>query len=251
MATGSEARFTANKVNIGWPHGDTVRYTLTFQDANDNAVDQSGYTFEADYRKKPNHPTAYPFTFDLTDAATGIIQMVAPTTATMPHAGTWDLRRITTATGAITTLLEGKVALTETTSDVPTPGAGVSDKTIIVTIQPDATVSVVQGLVGATGPAGPTGATGATGATGPEGPQGPTTDGVTTATTAPPDPTTTNALIWINSLTAEVWYKAGTTWVQFSGTEYTPPAANELLLEGASGDSLILESGDLLLLEGA
>ncbi len=94
--------------------GDTFKKRLTFLDADDVAIDVSGYTFTGQVREDPDDETALAdFTFDTTDAATGIVDAIiaAEDTADFPFPFVhYDIQYANDA-GEITTAPRGRLRM--------------------------------------------------------------------------------------------------------------------------------------------
>ena len=94
--------------------GDTFKKRLTFQDANEDPIDVSGYTFAGQVRADPDDEEALAdFTFDTTDAADGIVDaIIAPEdTADFPFPYVHYDIQYTDDNGVVTTAPRGRLRM--------------------------------------------------------------------------------------------------------------------------------------------
>lgn len=104
------------ELDLEWPQGDEVDFTVTFVDEFTNPIDLTGLTFYADVKNRKRTTVSYSFSIDTTNAATGVLVLTTPTDADLPLEGLWDLRQ-KNGTGEVKTLLWGKTILRKTISD--------------------------------------------------------------------------------------------------------------------------------------
>ena len=110
------------KFDLEWPQGDTVEFTVSFENESDQTPrDLSGFTtLLAQIHRQTSHGTGWSFDVDDTDKATGVIRLTTPTDNDLPVSGTWDLRGVD-GNGGIETLAIGKVIVIRTTTDTASP----------------------------------------------------------------------------------------------------------------------------------
>lgn len=97
--------------------GDDLELTLTVTDSTGAPQDLTGYTAAAQIRGTADAPLAADFTATIL-ANVVTLTMDGAGTAALPVKGVWDVE-ITSATGAVTTLAGGRVAVTADVTHAP------------------------------------------------------------------------------------------------------------------------------------